>query len=294
MNGTDQVKYYDVDVETVKLYKQITGNNTLPDYFVTAGDISYINRVHMQSALQSAVDTAISSTVNMRKETTYDDVEKLYLEAWKAGLKGITIYVDGSRDPILSTSTPKPKEENKQPIQKFNYIQPISRKQIGTTTGSTYCKKSSCGTLYITVNQDDKGNVVELFTHTSKGGICQANLNALTRSVSLNLRSGVVISEIVDQLKGIYCPACAALKAKGKKVDGLSCPDILSKTLADFTNQKNNNDKDKEIPTKVEKQIIEDNKEESTPFSICPECGEKLTHEGGCLNCISCGWSKCN
>lgn len=296
LEGKDKI--FDVYTKIADDYLKKNNTNVLPDYFVEAKDVDPLDKIKLLSIIQSYVDASLSTTTNMPNEATKQDVYNVYINAWKYGLKGVTIYRAGcKREGILvSTSTSKPKEEVKQPIQKFNYIQPISRKQIGTTYGATYSKQSSCGRLYITINKDDKGNIVELFTHTSKGGICQANLNALTRSVSLNLRSGVVLSEIIDQLKGIYCPACAALKAKGKKVDGLSCPDILSKTLADFVNQKNNNDKDKdkEIPVKIEKKIIEDVKEETTPFSICPECGEKLNHNGGCVSCTNCGFSKCD
>ena len=87
---------------------------------------------------------------------------------------------------------------------------------------------------------DKEDRIIDLFqdsafTHTSKGGICQANLNSNTRLISLALRSGVKIEEIEDQLKGIHCPACQLAKAKGQQVDGLSCPDIISRTIKEFT-----------------------------------------------------------
>ena len=283
LNGGDD-KYFKVDVDALRQCKEILGIDYTPDYFNTAHELDYHERIKMQSVLQEFVDTAISSTLNCPKTITDDDVEQLYLEAWKEGLKGVTIYVDGSRDPILSTETDK-KEDNKHE-HCYNCIVPRSRKQIGTTFGSTFCKKCACGTLYITCNRDQKGNFVELFTHTSKGGICQANLNALTRSISLSLRSGVLVDEIVDQLKGIHCPACSMAKAKGNYIDGLSCPDITAKTIIEFL-QLSKNDK----PIKIEKKeaIVKD----ASDKNKCPECGEPLIYEGGCVQCTNCGYSKC-
>ena len=222
--------FYEVFAPVVKEAKK---HNWHPECYVTANNISWKQHIDMQATWQKSIDTAISKTINMPKTTTVQDVKDLYLYAWKSGCKGITIYVDGSRDPILST---EPKKEKEEPKQCLDCITPISRKKMGVTTGCTFCKKCACGTLYITTNRDSDGNLVEIFTHTSKGGICQANLNAETRMASLALRSGVKVSEVIDQLKGITCPACTAVKARGGKLDGISCPDIIAKTIQEFQN----------------------------------------------------------
>lgn len=255
--------------------------NWHPETLITASEIDYRGRIGIQAALQNSIDTAISSTLNLPKETTPEDIKKIYILAWQKGLKGVTAYVEGSRDPILTTSKENVVEEHSTSI--FNTISPISRKTIGTTYGATHCKKCACGTLYITTNLDKQGNLVEVFTHTSKGGICQANLNAVTRMISLGLRSGIKIDEIEDQLKGIHCPACQMTKAKGNRVDGLSCPDIMSRTIKEFANSG---------------WSVCQNYEENKPTVIntttkCPECGESLTMTGGCVQCLNCGYSKC-
>ena len=255
--------------------------NWHPETLITANDIDWKGRIGIQAVIQNALDTAISSTLNLPKETTPDQIKNIYLESWSKGLKGVTVYVAGSRDPILSTaSTPKPTE----PSIKFNSISPVSRKKIGTTMGATHCKKCACGTLYITTNLDKDGNLVEVFSHTSKGGICQANLNAVTRMISLNLRSGVTIDEVVDQLKGIHCPACQMVKAKGGTVDGLSCPDIMSRTIKEFTTS----------GWSVCQKYDEDDHQVTSAGPRCPECGEPLTMTGGCQSCLNCGYSRCS
>jgi len=303
-------KYYSVDVDVVQNYlsnKNLNElNGTLPYYFNTSADIKWKDRIDMQSILQQHIDTAISSTVNLPEETTIEEIEQLYLYAYQKKLKGITIFRNNcKRLGILTTNDNSKKKgiksndiSNKElptlPTEvSYNQITPVSRKTIGMTHGNTYCKKCACGTLYITVNRDEDGNVVETFVHTSKGGICQANSSAVTRLSSLALRSGVKVEEIADQLKGITCTACAKLMAKGEKIDGVSCPDILSKTIMEFYKT---NDIVSAVPvfedTQVEK--YENNNSDDSSKFCCPECGEPIAFTEGCVKCTSCAWSKCN
>lgn len=279
LNGEKETSY-EVWAPVVK---EAMDKNWFVDTIVTANSIPSNQRVLIQAAVQNYCDTAISSTLNLPNTTTPEEIRKIYIQAWRAGLKGVTVYVDGSRDPILSTDN-TPKTEEKEDGLKFNTISPVSRKTIGTTYGATHCKKCACGTLYITTNLDKDGNLVEVFTHTSKGGICQANLNAVTRMISLGLRSGIKIDEIEDQLKSIHCPACQMAKAKGHEIDGMSCPDIMSRTIKEFKASNWAVCKQEQGEKKSEG-INGDNK--------CPECGELLTMSGGCCSCLNCGYSKC-
>jgi ribonucleoside-diphosphate reductase alpha chain len=210
----------------------------------------------------------------------------LYILSWKAGLKGQTIYVDGSRDPILSVDKEEEKQEEQEiSAHKLNYIRPTKRGDIGSVlVGETYKKDTACGTLYITINKDEDGNIVELFTNSSKNGTCKANLNAETRLVSLALRSGVAVDEVMDTLKAIQCQSCAFSRAKGNKIDGTSCPDIIAKCIKESYNRGA-----RSLKPSV-KHMIKNISEEKK--DVCPECGEHLIHTGGCISC-SCGWSKC-
>ena len=262
----------------------------LPDWFVSSEDIKPEDRLKMQAIWQTHIDASISSTVNLPEESTIDDVYNIYMQAWKLGLKGVTIYrANCARQAILSSSNKQdktPTVAEKEETRRFNNISPVSRKTMGTTYGATHCKKCACGTLYITTNMDKEGNLVELFTHTSKGGICQANLAAVTRMISLGLRSGLKIDEIEDQLKGIHCPACQLTKAKGNHVDGMSCPDIMAKTIREFLT----NEIKPCINSKKEQQTTTKTQDKQT----CPECGSTIMPTNGCWSCQNCGWSKCN
>ena len=273
LHGKDVTyKVYTPIVEKYMKENDITDDKDLPSYFVTAQTLSFDRRIQMQSIWQEHIDASISSTVNVPNEFTVEDTERLYLYAYEKGLKGVTIFRDGCKR--LGILTTKKEDDTEKP--KYNYIEPISRKKIGTTHGSTYCKKCACGTLYVTINKDNNDNIVESFVHTSKGGICQANISALNRLISLGLRSGVKVDEIIDQLRSINCPACVKVSTKGEQIDGMSCPDIIARTIQEFAGD------------------IKQVEEEQLPGNICPECGEKLNFEGGCVVCSNCGYSKCS
>lgn len=281
LHGHDE--YYKVYTPIVQEYMGTHGlkdESELPNWFVTSSDISPRDRIAMQAVWQNSIDASISSTINLPETATVEDIKDIYMTAWEMGLKGVTVFRNGcKRTGILTTDSKESvtsKDESEAP--KYNYITPVSRKSIGTTHGNTYCKKCACGTLYITLNRDDDGNVVESFIHTSKGGICQANTSAVNRLVSLCMRSGVKTDEIIDQLKGITCGACTKAMSNGIKLDGISCPDILARTLIEFCK-----------PTE-EKKLVE----KPTNQECCPECGEPIIHDGGCVQCTNCGWSKCS
>ena len=281
LHGHDE--YYKVYTPIVQEYMDKHGlkdESELPKWFVTSSDISPRDRIAMQAVWQNSIDASISSTINLPETATVEDIKDIYMTAWEMGLKGVTVFRNGcKRTGILTTDLKEVTTCTDVPnTPKYNYITPVSRKSIGTTHGNTYCKKCACGTLYITLNRDDDGNVVESFIHTSKGGICQANTSAVNRLVSLCMRSGVKTDEIIDQLKGITCGACTKAMSNGIKLDGISCPDILARTLIEFCK-----------PTD-EKKLVE----KPTNLECCPECGEPIIHDGGCVQCTNCGWSKCS
>lgn len=283
--------YYTVYSGIAEEYVNKFNTTDLPHYFNTSADIHWKDRVDMQSILQKHVDTAISSTVNLPQDISLAEVEQLYLYAWQKELKGITIYRTGcARGGILTDGSNN--EHATESKTQFNHIVPVSRKTLGTTHGNTYHRRTACGSLYLTVNRDDEGNIVEMFVSTSKGGICQANIGAVNRMVSVALRSGVRVDEIADQLKGITCQACARLMAKGEKLDGISCADIIGKTLMEFAECDCGSCagcKSKTTTTTPKPTV----KAVVASKTKCPECGAEVAFEGGCIRCTSCGFNKC-
>ena len=112
------------------------------------------------------------------------------------------------------------------------------------------------------------------------------------------MRAGVKVDEVIDQLRGITCPACTRVMAQGTKLDGISCPDIISRTIKEFADtigdepviQKPIKVEDTEV--KLVEQPQNDNKM-SYKAGTCPECGAELEAQGGCFVCLECGYSKC-
>lgn len=250
--------------------------------FKTSLDISWEEHIKMQSELQKVTTNALSKTINMSSSVTEKDVYNAFIMAWEMGCKGTTVYVQNSRDSqVLSAET---EMQNYQ----LDYIIPVNRSILGKTYGCTIDKKSACGKLFVTINRDKNGNIVESFVNVGKSGICKSNIDAINRLLSVSLRSGVKVEEIIDQMMGITCQACTRVKAKGEKIDGKSCSDIIAKVLQ----EENNNtciiiNKPCEKIKKEEIKIIDDKYK-------CPECGEfALTKYDGCINCTNCTYQKC-
>ena len=286
------------------LYKTMIANGKHVDFdekdiFVTAMNMTVDEHINMLAKIAFHTDMSVSKTINVPTDYSFEDTKNIYMKCWELGIKGCTIFRPNEiRKGILYTEDSKKEEQKEKIVNIYDTIVPVSRKTIGTTHGKTYCKKTACGTLYITINCDDNDNIVETFVHTSKGGICQANVNAINRMISLNMRSGVKVDEIIDQLRGINCQACAKTISSGIKLDGISCPDIISRTIKEFkesldgepATQKPIKVEDTEV--KLVEQPQNDNKM-SYKAGICPECGAELEAQGGCFVCLECGYSKC-
>lgn len=257
------------------------------DVFVCSHDISPEYHIEMQAAIQTETDNAVSKTVNFQNTATIKDVSEVYMLAFKLGCKGVTIYRDGSRDSqVLNIGGVNTSGKDKPYSQG---ITPRPRPEI--TMGMTECVKIGCGNLYITVNYDDNG-ICEVFTSTGKAGGCPSQSEATARLVSVALRSGISVEEIIDQLKGIRC--ASTVRQAGLKCT--SCPDAIAKAIKKVYDLQKEAKGDKELPIKISKVIqekkIETSKNEKM-FKYCPECGSVLEHEGGCITCRNCGYSKC-
>lgn len=286
------------------LYKKMVANGEHVDFaedeiFVTAMDMNVNDHIKMLAVVAHNVCMSVSKTINVPTDYSFEETKQIYTDCWKSGIKGCTIFRPNEiRKGILITEDSEKKDEasTTEKTKELNCIEPISRKKLGVTHGKTYCKKTACGTLYITVNCNDNDEVVETFVHTSKGGICQSNINAINRMVSLNLRSGVKVEEVIDQLRGITCPACTRVMAQGTKLDGISCPDIISRTIKEFANSVVGTPIEVSTQENVtEVQQIEEKQDNKMSYKAgtCPECGAELEAQGGCYICLECGYSKC-
>jgi ribonucleoside-diphosphate reductase alpha chain len=240
--------------------------------FVTAHEISPEWHVKMQAAFQKSTHNAVSKTVNFPQEATRDDVARVYMLAYEQGLKGITIYRDRSRETQVLT-TGKEEEE-----KKAEGAGRTPRKRAKTTRGITERVTTGCGYIYVTVNSDDRG-ICEVFSTLGKAGGCaSAQLEAISRLISLALRSGVDVASTVRQLRGIRCPSIAW--EEGKAV--LSCADAIASVLEKHVGGGDGN-----------KPKLEDYGLAKNLAGQCPDCGSLLVYQEGCFICPSCGYTKC-
>ena len=284
------------------------------ELFVTAHDIDPDWHIRIQAAFQEHTDNAVSKTVNFSHDATREDVSRVYWLAYELGCKGVTIYRDGSRDgqvlqvsqkaePVqpklapaaggvavsalsaerpaaLATSTAVREQVAQALGAAANApagIRPRPRLEESETAGIT--KKfriGACGKLFVTVNADDQG-ICEVFTNTGEEG-CPSLSAALSRVISIALRSGIATDAVMDQLKGIRCIGCII----DPETRVLSCPDAIGKAIEKFQNGHN----------RFDLNVI------GGPRTVlsCPEsgCGGLMVPDSGCYTCTLCGYSQCS
>jgi len=287
------------------------GDEDLPDYVVSSHNIDPYFRVKMQGVIQNYIDSSISSTVNLAEDITVDTIADIYITAYKAGLKGITVYREGSREGILLTEKPE-----KQPVEAKTQTETLDAKPTAAaepsaapqvsvskaprarpvlTSGATRRIRTGEGSLYITINEDENG-LCEIFTTIGKaGGNAAAQSEAISRLISLALRSGIDPYAIVKQLKGISGPN--PTWEDGRLI--LSTPDAIGKALDDYLkHRETNGGAEKHVQFTMATHIETENKKvaDYTTKNIvtCPDCGSSVQHQSGCVTCPSCGFSKCD
>ncbi|MDN5332571.1 MAG: ribonucleoside-diphosphate reductase alpha chain [Tepidanaerobacteraceae bacterium] len=272
--------------------------------FVTAHEISPEWHVRIQAAFQKYTDNAVSKTVNFPNSATREDVKKVYLLAYELGCKGVTVYRDGSREEqVLKKGTGQSQDFTESTCSCEAVPQRIKpRPRPSITYGSTEKVKIGCGNLYITVNSDEHG-ICEVFTNLGRAGGCPSQSEATSRLISLALRSGIDVRSIVEQLKGIRCHSTLRQMANNKDIKVLSCPDAIARAIerhigANSGDGTNGVEYLKKIYGTPDTAITLDTsryeQESEKTKAVCPECKSVLEHDGGCVVCRSCGYSKCN
>lgn len=287
------------------------------EVFVCAHDVSPLYHVRMQAAFQRHTDNAVSKTVNFPHSASKADVAQVYTLAYKEGCKGVTIYRDGSRDSQVlnvggkENSLPSPQEilsEMPDNLQPYGQITPRDRPEI--TSGFTERMKIGCGNLYVTVNYDENG-ICEVFTSTGKAGGCPSQSEATARLCSVALRSGMSVRDVCDQLRGIRCPSTIRLSG----MSCTSCPDAIAKVVMkvnDYIEAYKSNPTAPLMPEPLtterppihgpgyKKPIAAQTAQKSHHCTkavgetgLCPDCNSPIQHEGGCVICQHCGYSRC-
>ena len=273
----DEEKFYRIYTQIVWDYMQKNGikegeEDKLPEYFVTAKEIPYKDRIRMQGVWQSHIDNSISSTVNLPNNTSVEDVMDLYMTAWKEGLKGVTVFREGcKRVPILDSGKKKEEKPHASIIEQ-EYARPLKevreeltnrwlkgiidppplrpeakegkmleRGEVIKAPANSIGKKrdlmTGCGSLHFQAFFDrETGEVVETYLSKGSKGGCNSFMVGLSRMISLAGRAGVDIYTIVDQLHSVpSCTSYASRRAtKHDTSKGTCCPGAIGYALIDM------------------------------------------------------------
>ncbi len=290
----------------------------LRETFVVAMDISAEDHMKMQAAFQRNVDNSISKTINFPNSATKEDVENGFVTAWRLKCKSCTVYREGSREvQILNLGTGEnikaPTElggKSQTTIAKSNLSidagRVAAKERPEVMSGKTYKVKTGYGNMYITINNDEDGVPFEVFATIGKsGGFFQEQSEGICRLISLALRSGVKVEQVINNLKGIRGP----MPMMTNKGTILSLPDAIGRVLEEHVHGAGVTSDGMiqvEVPEK-EPAAIGASLFSSGPTVTgsahdiadtgmmpgCPECGGPLYLGEGCLSCKNCGYSRC-
>ena len=267
------------------LMKSLTATGTIGDdvavpdevreTFRTSQQIEPIWHVRMQAAFQEWTENAVSKTVNLPHEATTEDVAATYRAAWDLGCKGITIYRDGSKDEqVLATG----RTDEALAAGKLS-----PRPRPASLTGETFRVRTGHGNAYITINKDERDEMFEVFAVIGKAGSCDSvTMQAVTRLISLALRTGVDPEEVIEQLRG---NACCPFYDDGVLVQ--SSADAVAIAMQKAMGV----DIHTVTPEQAQMQI-------ATPGMVrgrlrCPDCNGMVIMQGNCPTCPECSWSQC-
>lgn len=251
------------------------------EVFITAHDIKPKDRIDLQASIQKHCSSAISSTVNLPKETTAQEISDLYKYAYKKSLKGLTIYRDGSKknQPV----TFKKEKDSITAIDAQQLLAQMKIKRPRRLSGETFTIETGEGKMYVTINSDDR-KPIEVFIEVGKSGqTTKVMSEALGRVASIALQHRVPVEEVVKTLKGLDSsnPKWYRFEEEDSRpTQILSIPDGLAQLLERYY-------------INTDKGTIEFLN--GSTFSTCKRCGVKAYLETeGCGVCQNCGDSSCS
>ena len=283
----DKWAEYKVYHHNVRQYLSHYKTDIIPDFFTESNNIDWKKRIEIQSIIQKHIDHSISSTINLPKGTSSDVVSELYQLAWKLGLKGVTVYVDGSRDGVLITeseaNTFPQNNAPKRPLDLDCDIHNLTIKGekwtilIGLMDGKPYEIIGGTNKIVDLPKTAKKGKIVKNIISKSKtrydlvvddlvikdivNVFDNANYSAFTRLLSLSLRHGAKMNYVVEQLQ------------KDETSDMFSFARCIARVL---------------------KQYVADGTK-ATGQKTCPDCSStSLIYQDGCISCSDCSWTKCS
>lgn len=267
-NEEKTYKVYTPIVEEYMKAKGIENEEDLPNIFVTAMTLDHRERIDMQSIWQRYIDASISSTVNVNKDFTVDEVFDLYMYAWEKGLKGCTIFRDGCKRTGILTSDDGSETKESEPKD----TQPPKRPKrlIGFTEKVRFPIGDKLGKAYITINVDENNQPYEVFVEANDIEI-KSMAEKIGRLATQFLRYGNTRNNLEQVVKHLR---------KGEQMNSL--PSIVARLLEHVAYGKI------EVVHQIDNQLPK-----QPMLAECPECHEHTFDKGQCV-CHNCGYSKCN
>ncbi|NPV91212.1 MAG: adenosylcobalamin-dependent ribonucleoside-diphosphate reductase [Firmicutes bacterium] len=271
--------------------------------FRGAREIAPADHLAMQIALQAEVDNAISKTINLPSATTMETIEEIYLQAYLGRLKGITIFREESRPGVIEMGrdpagdkAPGREASSGSGSASRSYQRGEIRPRPKQTVGITQRLDTGCGKLYLTVNYDPvSGEAIETFVTTGSDGGCRAFTESTSRLVSMAIRAGVAIPEIVEQLISTRsCPSWQLSRGRGKRLSqGNCCPSAIGHALGEIVERNSIRLGESALENHVPDHPVGREAGRTPQYQPCPECGQDMAPAEGCHNCLHCGYSKC-
>lgn len=263
------------------------------DVFVTALNISVNDHVDMLANIAKHIDMSVSKTINVPENYSFENTKDIYMRCWESGIKGCTIFRPNAiRQGILITENEEHKVEHK--------LKSLDRGEWEAKPEDTiYYErklKIGCGKLIMFVGwSESEQKIVDLFIKKNGQGGCEKLLETAAICMSAILRLGGGVNNIEKALRGVSsCPSFVSARKDGKKLSkGNHCGAAIVNELNAFYKEKAEKPVEKNVDVTEKKEVVSTKNSEAAGAK-CPECGEVLVFEGGCVCCKSCGWSRCS
>ena len=272
-------------------WRRLHGDAALPDWFVSAQELTPLEHVRMQAAAQRWVDSSISKTINVPEDIPFEAFKDVYAEAYAQGCKGCTTYrpnpVTGSVLSVAPEAPPTPEDWRPEPLERPQALE-----------GRTYKIKwpDSAHAIYITVNDVIAGGrrrPFEVFIN-SKNMEHYAWTVALTRMISAVFRRGGDVAFVVEELKAVFDPRGGAWM-EGRYVPSIlaALGGVIERHMLEIGFL------DAPLAGPIASGVEEAETAPDAPRRPhgppCPNCGEDaMQMMEGCMTCLSCGFSKCS
>ncbi|MGL1891823.1 MAG: adenosylcobalamin-dependent ribonucleoside-diphosphate reductase [Spirochaetaceae bacterium] len=282
----DETKTENVSDYAWKLYTSMFNTDVKPDYFTTTMDIDPYDSIDVQAIFQKYIDHSISKTLNLPPGTTYEEYQKIFMNAYDKGLKGFTTFnPEGSMKGILEyNDTKKTVTRRVAPERPVELPCEIHRIKSGAKSFLVIAGLLN-GSLYEVFVIDDPKKEINL--ETDKKTLVRKAAKGQYDLIFSNGTDSVKLKDFTNQYDSIDASLARMISMSLRH--GTPLQFIVSQLQKDthFTAVERS-------ISRVLKGYIKDGEEVITSEGFCPECDEKLAFRDGCMTCISCGYSKCS